>query len=98
MRLLGMSREMVNLMNDEEIEETFLEMAKSWPSGSVLPPTTGKKSLEHEQLGDAVSTTQQSLGVQSASNRIENIDVPIDNWQRRVSGYLGSECSMASSQ
>ena len=38
MRLLVMSREMVNLMNYEEIEGTYLEMAKkcvSWPSGSV---------------------------------------------------------------
>ena len=98
MRLLGMSQEMVNLMNDEEIEETFLEMAKSWPSGSVLPPTTGKKSLEHEELGEAISMTQQSSEVQSTSTKIENIDVPIDNWQRRVSGYLRSECSMTSSQ
>ena len=69
MRLLGMPREMVNLMNDEEIEETFLELATSWPSGSGLPPITGKKSLEHEELGDAVSMTQQSSEVQSTSTK-----------------------------
>ena len=42
--------------------------------------------------------TQQNSEVQSTSTKIESIDVPIDNWQRRVSGYLGSECSMTSSQ